>query len=89
MRITQAELGLTMARRDARFLGVFEHLYDDNALDVPNVSTHYVVLGYEFAIGSADIALPEAQHGAYRWLSERDLMHDPHVHANTRAYFER
>ena len=34
-RITEAELGRALERADSRFLGVFEHFYEDNAGDEP------------------------------------------------------
>ena len=85
-RITAAELGAPRAIGEARALGAFEHLYDDNALDAPGVRTHYVVLAYELAVG-ADLAPPDAQHSRYRWMPVADLLADESVHANTRAYF--
>ncbi len=85
-RVTAAELGRARDLSDARALGVFEHLYDDNGLDEPGVSTHYVVLAYE--LRADDVAPPDAQHSAYRWMTVQELLSDPAVHANTRAYFE-
>jgi colanic acid biosynthesis protein WcaH len=86
-RTTAAELGAPRALSDARFVGVFEHLYDDNGLDVPGVSTHYVVLAYELRVDEG-LQLPVAQHSGYRWLPVAELLADGAVHPNTRAYFE-
>lgn len=90
-RLTYEELGIEMTRDQARFLGVYQHLYDDNALNAPEVSTHYVVLGYEVKIGgderSAHADL-NAQHSKQRWWQESDLLNSPDVHANTKAYFD-
>lgn len=86
-RITDAELGRPFERGAQRFLGVYEHLYDDNGLDAPGVGTHYVVLAYELAVGDG-VAPPDAQHSAYRWMTVAELLAEPAVHANTRAYFE-
>lgn len=85
-RITAAELGAARAIGEARPLGAFEHLYDDNALDAPGVSTHYVVLAYELTVGDG-LAPPDAQHSRYRWMAVDDLLADESVHENTRAYF--
>ncbi len=85
-RVTAAELGRARDLSEARALGVFEHLYDDNGLDVPGVSTHYVVLAYE--LRADDVAPPDAQHSSYRWMSVPELLADAAVHPNTRAYFE-
>jgi colanic acid biosynthesis protein WcaH len=31
--------------------------------------------------------MPLSQHGGYRWLTAAELLADPDVHANTKAYF--
>lgn len=86
-RIARAELGLELAEREARFLGVFEHLYPDNAGELPGFGTHYVVLGYEVRLSESLTTLPDAQHSAYRWLTPDVLCADNQVHPNTKAYF--
>jgi len=85
-RITLDELGAAARRAEARFLGVFEHLYSENAGDVPGFGTHYVVLGYALPEG-LNIAPPPEQHSEYRWVSVDGLLGDPLVHDNTKAYF--
>jgi len=87
-RITRTELGTAMPRSSARLLGVYEHLYEDNSLDVPGVSTHYVVLGHQLRVQADALALPEAQHSRYRWVAIEELLRDTTVHANARAYFD-
>lgn len=86
-RITEAELGRSFDLEGARFLGVFEHLYEDNALDRPGVGTHYVVLGYELK-AEPPLVPPPDQHGAFRWMTSEALLADPAVHPNTKAYAE-
>lgn len=86
-RITLAELGREFVRSGAPLLGVYEHLYDDNALDEAGVSTHYVVLAHALSVDAAGLSLPEDQHSQYRWAHVADVLADPTVHANTRAYF--
>ncbi|MDD3763237.1 MAG: GDP-mannose mannosyl hydrolase [Nevskiales bacterium] len=85
-RITHAELGLSLARREARLLGVYEHLYSTNFAEVPGIGTHYVVLAHELQLPAMP-ALPRDQHSDYRWMTEFELREHPQVHANTRAYF--
>lgn len=86
-RITAAELGITLERSGATALGVFEHRYDDNGLDVPGVTTHYVVLAYALRL-RGELPLPAAQHSAWRWMTPAELLAEPAVHSNTRAYLE-
>ncbi|MDE0854964.1 MAG: GDP-mannose mannosyl hydrolase [Nevskia sp.] len=85
-RITFDELGATVPRAEAQFLGVFEHFYEDNAGDLPGFGTHYVVLGHALPQGMS-IAPPPDQHSEYRWLAVDALLADSQVHEYTKAYF--
>lgn len=85
-RISAAELGRACARRDARLLGVYEHFYGSNFMQVPGIGTHYVVLAHELH-AELSSTLPDDQHGAYRWMTPLELREHPQVHENTRAYF--
>jgi len=53
VRLVKEELGIEsgITRADAKFLGVFEHFYDDCVFG-NNVSTHYIVLAYNIYINS-------------------------------------
>lgn len=85
-RLTREELGLSLARADAAFAGVYEHFYDDNALGEPGYGTHYVVLAYRVQVIRERLRLPTEQHRDYRWFSPEELRNDPGVHPNSRAY---
>jgi colanic acid biosynthesis protein WcaH len=83
-RLTREELGSALPFSHASLQGIFEHFYPDNALGEPGYGTHYVVLAYELTVES--LALPAGQHSAYRWLADAELLADPQVHENTKAY---
>ena len=85
VRLTAAELGQTLRRDQANFLGVYEHFYPDNFCGT-NFSTHYVVLAYTLQIPELE-NLPAEQHSAYRWFSPDVLLSNELVHENTKAYF--
>jgi len=85
-RLTQAELGVRLPLTAGEFYGVWQHFYDDN-FSGSDFSTHYIVLGFRLKINQADLALPDAQHEAYRWLTPEALIADENVHDNSRAYF--
>jgi len=61
-RIARDELGMDLAFEDARFLGVFEHLYPNNFTQREEFTTHYVVLAYEIEITETSLDFPKAQH---------------------------
>jgi colanic acid biosynthesis protein WcaH len=89
-RIALDELGLKFVRRDAKFLGVFEHFYPDSqfGLDLKDPSTHYVVLGHEIKIDHENLLhLPKLQHNDYQWWDIKNLLESDNVHLHTKQYF--
>lgn len=86
-RLCEEELGSGTRLAEPVFRGAYEHFYDVNFAGEQGASTHYVVLAWEMALEHATAELPQAQHGAYRWLTPAALLADPDVHAYTRAYF--
>lgn len=87
LRVSQAELGLAIPRSEASQLGVYEHLYDDNALEIPDMSTHYLVVAYQLHVDAASLVLPDGQHEQFRWMDVNQIRADGAVHPNTKAYF--
>jgi colanic acid biosynthesis protein WcaH len=87
MRILADETGLRAIRSEARFLGVYEHLYSTNCYGDPNFGSHYVVLGYELILKHRPDIHLDAQHSDYRWMSKTELLADAKIHENTKAYF--
>ncbi|MCE7728134.1 GDP-mannose mannosyl hydrolase [Vibrio campbellii] len=85
-RITDSELGNVCTLSAANFIGVYEHLYQDN-FSSESFSTHYVVLGYELVWKGKLSDLPLEQHGSYQWWDVNDLLTSKDVHCNTKAYF--
>lgn len=86
-RLTREELGVERAMSTARFLGPYEHHYPDN-FSGEDFSTHYVVLAYELVLDVALATLPQAQHDAYRWWRQADVLASPYVHVHTQWYFQ-
>ena len=67
-----------------KFIGVFEHFYDDSIYN--DVSTHYVNLAYEYEVEEA-LDLPTEQHNEYQWFSIDELLESKQVHKYTKDYF--
>ncbi|HNO59933.1 MAG TPA: GDP-mannose mannosyl hydrolase [Plasticicumulans sp.] len=86
-RISHDELGLDCERVEARWLGVYEHFYDDHFAGT-DFGTHYVVLGHELAVGSGLTTLPDAQHARWRWFEVDELLASPEVHRHSKWYFD-
>ncbi|MBO3672639.1 GDP-mannose mannosyl hydrolase [Acinetobacter soli] len=89
IRLLREELGIEsgIVREDANFTGVFEHFYSDNVFD-DEVSTHYIVLGYEFIVNGKFLNyMPRLQHKDYKFFSDEMLLENRNVHRYTKNYF--
>jgi colanic acid biosynthesis protein WcaH len=87
-RISSAEFGFQLKISDAGFKGIYEHIYpDENYFEEPGISTHYIVLAYEYKLTGSLIKLPKEQHNEYSWLSIENLLASDKVHSNTKNYF--
>lgn len=85
LRLTEAELGLKIERKSARFLGPFEHFYDDFVFGA-DTSTHYVVLAYEITVNIDTHELPVEQHSQYQWFEKNELLESKDVHQHSKWY---
>ena len=82
-RIAKNEINIEL-KLIPKFIGVFEHFYDDSIYK--DVSTHYVNLAYEYEV--EEIAdLPTEQHGEYQWFTIDELLKSKQVHKYTKDYF--
>jgi len=100
-RLTLGELGIELEISSARYLGLYEHFYDDGIFTVEEngiaISTHYVVSGFEVVLpaggnSSSDkllLCLPVEQHGDYHWFTEQELMASDQVHVHSKWYFDK
>ena len=86
-RIVKAEVGLKASINDARFVGVYEHLYDNNVFGEEEFGTHYVVLAHGLNLDHHAPIVTDRQHSGFRWMTPAELLSSPDVHQNTRAYF--
>lgn len=88
-RLLKEELGIEsgIARADTKFLGIFEHFYDDNVFD-DQEGTHYIVLGYELNIKDGIyIQIDELQHEYYTFMDVNIISTKNTVHLFTKKYF--
>jgi len=67
-----------------KFIGVFEHFYDDSIYE--NFSTHYVNIAYEYEVEEIP-DLPTEQHSEYKWFTIDELLESNQVHNYTKDYF--
>jgi colanic acid biosynthesis protein WcaH len=67
-RLTSNELGLELQRREAKFLGVFEHLYPDSYFG-SSPDTHYVVLAHLLELDLDLLSAPDV-HLHTKWYMQ-------------------
>ena len=82
-RIAKNELNVEL-KYIPKFIGVFEHFYDDSIYE--NVSTHYVNLAYEYEVKEIP-DLPADQHNEYQWFPIDELLESKQVHKYVKDYF--
>ena len=74
-RIAKAELGLTVASDDFELMGVWDHFYENSAID-EGVSTHYVNLPHVCYLESYPELSLDAQHESVRWFDIASITKD-------------
>ena len=86
-RIAKTELGLDLNIEDAKLLGAYDHIYDDNYHGVEGINTHYVALGHQFKLNDTAQIKHDDQHGEICWMKLDELLKRNDVHENAKAYF--
>lgn len=86
-RIALNELDVEIEDYSVKLLGVFDHIYEDNYLGKDGVNTHYVVLAYMVNVENGIEVSADNQHSEIKWRTIKDMLSDPDVHENTKAYF--
>jgi colanic acid biosynthesis protein WcaH len=86
-RIVETDLRVHKDFKDADFLGVFEHFYQENRFETADFGTHYVVLAYEINVSETLELSGTNEHAAHKWSSVSDLLSDAEVHPNTKTFF--
>jgi len=81
-RIAKEEANIKKIQK-SKFIGVFEHLYDDSIFE--DVTTHYINLGYEIEASVEN--LPNEQHSQYDWFTIEEILNNSDIHKNVKAYF--
>ena len=86
-RISEVELGQDLSTKAPSLLGAYDHIYEDNFLNVKGINTHYVVLAFVIAIQQEIEVKSDEQHTELKWWEIDKLLQDQTVHQNTKVYF--
>mgnify|MGYP001373682534 CR=1 FL=1 len=86
-RVSSAETGREIDFSEAKYIGLYEHIYPKNFADIDGFGTHYVVNAFRISINIKANELPQSQHSDYWWATKDEILNHPHVHQNTKNYF--
>jgi colanic acid biosynthesis protein WcaH len=86
-RISEVELGQDLSIKAPSLLGAYDHIYEDNFLNVKGINTHYVVLAFVIALQQEIEVKTDEQHTELKWWEIDKLLQDQTVHQNTKVYF--
>ena len=86
-RISEVELGQDLSTKAPSLLGAYDHIYEDNFLNVKGINTHYVVLAFVIALQQEIEVKSDEQHTELKWWKIDKLLQDQTVHQNTKVYF--
>ncbi|PHR84375.1 MAG: GDP-mannose mannosyl hydrolase [Colwellia sp.] len=86
-RLLNEELGILNKNKAVKFIGNYQHFYQDN-FSTENFTTHYVVMAYEINFVGDISQLSQEQHNKYRWFELDQLLNDEKVHKHTKWYFQ-
>ena len=86
-RISEVELGQDLSTKAPSLLGAYDHIYEDNFLNVKGINTHYVVLAFVIALQQEIEVKTDEQHTELKWWKIDKLLQDQTVHQNTKVYF--
>lgn len=91
VRLVHEELGIEsgVIRVDAKFLGVFEHFYNDYVFG-EDVGTHYIVLAYEImqSLNGNVLKTLNKQHNEFKWTDIENISEVNNIHYLTKQYFD-
>jgi colanic acid biosynthesis protein WcaH len=87
-RISEKEVGLNLLTKAPRLLGAYDHIYDDNFLNINGINTHYVVLAFTITLQKEIEVKPDDQHSDLKWWEIDKLLGKSTVHQNTKVYFK-
>ncbi|WP_199479663.1 GDP-mannose mannosyl hydrolase [Vibrio harveyi] len=88
VRLTQEELGQEFELVQAKLLGPYTHIYDDNVFS-NEFTTHYVAIAYKLTVIRSELNLPlNIQHSRYQWCDKSELLTNDKVHTHTKWYFQ-
>jgi colanic acid biosynthesis protein WcaH len=69
------------------FLGIYEHFYTDSAVS-PEISTHYLAIGFAFQINDKSLIRSCAQHGEFKFIARSEVLTSAFVPIPIKNYLQ-
>jgi colanic acid biosynthesis protein WcaH len=87
-RISKAELGIVVDKKKLGWLGIYDHIYEENFFGEPGFGTHCIAMAWVFQINTEwlDLEAAEIQHAHVRWVHASKVLTDEEIHPFTKAY---
>lgn len=87
-RISLSELGFVFHRKNAEFLGLYDHFYNDSFFD-ETISTHYINATYWVRLETIRlINIPMVQHQNYQWVAWEMIQSDETIHPLSKLFMD-
>jgi len=86
-RISYKEICVKFKKSRAKFIGLYEHFYNDNIFNDPNISTHYIVIAVMIKLLSSEKIMPDEQNENFIFMTKKELLNSNKVHKYTKNYF--
>lgn len=84
-RISLNEIGIEIERKQAGFLGLFDHFYEESFFS-QDVSTHYINATHVVHVSTGLLVLPKEQHETYHWLPIDNMQLNNAVHKYSKIF---
>jgi colanic acid biosynthesis protein WcaH len=83
MRCLKEECGIEQDKLHSQpsFLGVSEHWYDENFLEIKGISTEYLSISFSVQLNCKPSLVLDEQHSNFIWLEKKALLEHPKVHS--------
>jgi len=87
-RLSLAELGISLDKNQLGWLGVFDHIYEDNFYGTEGFGTHCIASAWVFNANKdwVNEKIVQEQHSNIRWVPLSQVRKDEQIHPYTKDY---
>ena len=87
-RVLKEETGLSAEGfYDLKFIGLFEHFYEDNVYNEKDFNTHYLIYAMKMKLKANHVLDLSQQHSESKFVSEKCICNSSEIHDYTKNYF--